>query len=264
MSSNINKLENLIETLRSDLGCPWDQKQTPQSMGSYLLEEAYELVEAIESGDQENILEELGDVLFQVLFLAHLYKEKGAFDLEKVAGENTLKMINRHPHVFGDAKLSTAEQVRKQWREIKQNEKQNLPDQSVLDSVPRKLPALMRAYRISERAAGCGFDWDDIDGVIEKVEEEWAEFKSEIKSRKNREQFRDSIAIELGDIFFTLVNVGRFFRIHPETALSSSTEKFERRFRKMELLLAENNETVESVAREELDRLWEKVKVEKD
>ena len=260
--TQVQKLSKLIEILRSEDGCPWDRKQTTQSMTGYLVEEVYELVEALESGNTADILEEMGDVLFQVLFLAHLFQETGAFDIEKVAERNISKMIGRHPHVFGDATANTAEDVRKQWREIKQHEKKSA-DPSILDTIPRKLPALMRAYRISERAAGCGFDWDDIYGVMNKVEEEWSEFKVEFKEQEGRpEPEKKRMAMELGDIFFTLVNVGRFLRIHPETALSDATRKFEKRYREMEKKLAKEGETVESVSREKLDRLWEVVKQE--
>jgi tetrapyrrole methylase family protein/MazG family protein len=265
MPTPIEQLMDLIKTLRSENGCPWDRKQNTGTMSAYLVEEVYELLEAMESGDADDVLEEMGDVLFQILFLAQLYKEAGHFDLERIAEVNRAKMIHRHPHVFGDAMAETDEEVRKQWREIKRNEKQAPPDASILDSIPRKLPALMRAYRVSERAGGFGFDWDDVDGVMEKVEEEWAEFKAEVKRRaEHPDASSKDITLELGDILFTLVNVGRFLRVHPETALSASTQKFEKRFRSMEQKLGQNHETPASVSREKLDLLWEEAKKETD
>jgi len=265
MPSNVQKLSELIEILRSEKGCPWDRKQTTQSMAAYLVEEVYELLEALESGDPENIMEEMGDVLFQVLFLANLFRETGHFDIENVAERNLAKMTHRHPHVFGDAMAENDEDVRKQWREIKRNEKEMPSDTSILNSIPRKLPALMRAYRVSERAGGWGFDWDDVQGVMEKVEEEWAEFKEEIKALDNNaDPSKERMTLELGDILFTLVNVGRFLRIHPETALSVSTKKFEKRFRSMEQMLTRKHETPASVPREKLDQYWEEAKKETD
>jgi MazG family protein len=265
MTSHIQQLTELIETLRSEKGCPWDRKQTVQSMSSYLVEEVYELLEALEAGDAEEVLEEMGDVLFQILFLIQFFREAGHFDLEKVAERNLAKMIRRHPHVFGGANIDTDEEVRRQWREIKANEKEKPVDVSILSSIPRKLPALMRAYRVSERAGGWGFDWDDVHGVMEKVEEEWAEFKEEIKARNNHpDPSREHLTLELGDLFFTLVNVGRFLRIHPETALSVSTQKFEKRFQRMEQKLARNGQTPATVSREQLDSLWEEAKKETD
>jgi len=226
-------------------------------MGVYLIEEVYELVEAIESGSSEAVCEELGDVLFQVLFIAILFAEKGDFNLSDVVGSNVEKMVRRHPHVFADAEAESAEDVRKQWRKIKETEESHIDKESVLDSVPRKLPALMRAYRIAERAAGTGFDWDDVYGVMEKVEEEWNEFKSEVPSGN-----KEKIALEFGDILFTMLNVVRFLRIHPETALSSATKKFEKRFRKMESDFAEKGREISSVSQKEMNEVWDKIKEE--
>ena len=263
MQDQVKKLEELIHTLRSENGCPWDRKQTPQSMGAYLIEEVYELMEAIESGEVNDIEEELGDVLFQLLFISCLYQEKDSFNIESAAEKTISKMIRRHPHVFGEETNLTTEEVRQQWRKIKKREKQGTAGQSILDSIPKKLPALMRAYRISERAGGWGFDWDDIDGVVEKVEEEWSEFKAEIQKQKDeKNSMKKEMTLELGDIFFTMVNVGRFLKVHPETALSDSTKKFENRFRRMEEKLADIGETPDSVERNVLDQLWDDIKKE--
>lgn len=262
MPSKINEVIALIETLRGENGCPWDKKQTPRSMAVYLVEEVHELLDAIESGNSEDVCEELGDVLFQVLFIACLFNEKGHFNLEDAAEKNRQKMIRRHPHVFGDETAQTSDQVRQRWREIKTRENAALARRSILDSIPGSLPALMRAYRISERAAGRGFDWDDIAGVMAKTEEEWAEFKQELDAASGSEEGKTRLALEFGDILFTLVNVARFAGIHPETALSGSTKKFERRFRHMEEKLSEKGLAPDTAPRDELERLWDAAKRE--
>jgi MazG family protein len=256
---SIHRLIHLVESLRSAKGCPWDRKQTPKSMSIYLIEEVYELIDSIKSGSPEEICEELGDVLFHIIFIASIYKELGYFDLKSSAERVTEKMIRRHPHVFGDETIETVKDVKKQWRKIKKQENKQSSEHSIehsiLDSVPAGLPALIRAYRISERAAGAGFDWKDIKGVITKTEEEWAEFNSALSKGKD-----EDTSIEFGDILFTLVNVARFAGFHPETALGDSINKFEKRFRYMEETLAKKGKHLEDVPREELEMLWEKAK----
>lgn len=213
----------------------------------------------IESGDPADVCEELGDVLFHILFITALFRDMGHFDLEDVAAVNTKKMIRRHPHVFGHKKVSGTDEVRRQWHKIKMQEKNSDPQASLLDSLPARLPALMRAYRVSERVAKIGFDWEDMAGVIRKGEEEWAELKS-LLAETNNQQENEQISLEIGDVFFTLVNVARFARIHPETALAGSTKKFEKRFRYMEKTMSENHRGLESVSRKELEQLWEAAK----
>jgi len=255
-------LVQLIETLRGDRGCPWDRQQTPKTVLPYLIEETYELLDAIGSGELEGIREELGDVLFQVFFLVHLYREKGDFDMRDVVAGIVEKMVRRHPHVFGGNDAVTPEDVRKQWHEIKRAEKRDDPPTSLLDSISVKLPALMRAYRISSRAANAGFDWQDIADVSAKVEEEWGEFSEALSRRDDGAANDEETALEFGDILFTLVNVARFARIHPETALAASTKKFEKRFRQMEKALTEQGRAIESVSIDELNRCWERAKKE--
>lgn len=257
-------LIRLIETLRGENGCPWDRKQTPRSLAVYLVEEVFELVDAIESGDPDAICEELGDVLFQVFFIAHLFRESGHFDIEDAAARIGEKMVRRHPHVFGDATVDSAETVRRRWHEIKKQENGRSAHQSVLDSIPVGLPALLKAYRVSERAARTGFDWDDMDGVIRKAVEEWNEFNAELEDGSDTEAQRERLALEFGDILFTLVNVARFAGIHPESALAGATRKFERRFRLMERKIRQGGREPEAVPREELDGLWEAAKAETD
>ncbi|MCX5881049.1 MAG: nucleoside triphosphate pyrophosphohydrolase [Deltaproteobacteria bacterium] len=262
---DISALIRLIEQLRGGNGCPWDRKQTPRTLAVYLIEEVYELVDAIESKSPEDVCEELGDVLFQILFMAHLYQKAGHFDLRDVASRNTRKMIRRHPHVFGQETAVTSEEVRQRWHTIKMTEKNHVENTGLLDSVPSGLPALIRAYRISERAARAGFDWKTISGVMEKVEEEWAEFKSEVDKIPQSGPLQDSkaqekLSLEFGDVLFTLVNVARFAKLHPETSLADSTRKFEKRFRHMEQAIAQNSQQFNAVSYTELNNLWEKAK----
>jgi len=256
----IDAVLKLIETLRGEDGCPWDKQQTPRTLAVYLAEEVYELIDAIESGNPDDVCEELGDVLFHIIFIAHLYREMGHFDIKDVAAVNTAKMIRRHPHVFGNGKVAGTEEVRAQWHKIKIKEKNHDPKTSMLDSIPATLPALMRAYRISERAAKTGFDWDDIAGVILKVEEEWAEFKSALTEDRQTGENRERTDLEFGDVLFTLVNVARFAHIHPETALTGSTKKFVKRFKHMEKVILENRQNIESFSQKEKEKLWKEAK----
>ena len=262
---DISAMIRLIERLRGENGCPWDRKQTPRTLAVYLIEEVYELVDAIESRSPEDVCEELGDVLFQILFMAHLYHKAGHFDLQDVARRNTDKMIRRHPHVFGQETAATSEEVRQRWHTIKMTEKNHDVNAGLLDSVPSGLPALIRAYRISERAARAGFDWDTISGVMEKVEEEWAEFKSEVDKIPESVPQPDSkaqekLSLEFGDVLFTLVNVARFAKLHPETSLADSTRKFEKRFKHMEQAIAQNGQQLDAVSHTELNNFWERAK----
>jgi MazG family protein len=255
----VEDLLQLIATLRGENGCPWDRKQTVQSMSVYLQEEMHELLEAIETENSREICKELGDVLFQLMFIVELYREAGQFDFQDVIYHNIEKMVRRHPHVFGNLQVNSIADVKKNWNAIKRLEKQEeiLSDVylSVLDSVPAKLPPLLRAYRISERAAAAGFDWKDMTGVMHKVEEEWDEFRQAVANRKS-----DEIAEEFGDLLFTLINVARFAAIHPETALTDAVHKFEKRYRAMEKQLFEAGQTLQDLSRKEVDALWETVK----
>ena len=251
----------LIQRLRGKNGCPWDQKQTPQSLAIYLVEEMYELVDAITSGDSKAVCEELGDVIFQVLFISELFSETGAFDLDTAVRRNLEKMVRRHPHVFGDQKVDSTDAVRENWHAIKKEEQKATQREqaSLLDSIPASLPALMRSYRVSERAARTGFDWNDLAEVMAKVEEEWDEFKTAAQSAED-ERSRDKAAVEFGDIIFTLSNVARFMKFHPETALTAAINKFEQRFRWMEQNFRRQGQELESATREEMDRAWDVAK----
>ena len=252
-------LETLIETLRGENGCPWDKKQTPTTMARYLVEEVYELVDAIISKDSIAVCEEAGDVLFQLLFVVNLYRESGKFSLTDVVEKNIEKMIRRHPHVFGDVTAKTPATVSENWDKIKLKEKGGAGGHSVLGSIPQSLPALLRASLVSERAAKTGFDWDDITGVMAKTMEEWEEFSTEINDPEYKSG-GDKAAMEFGDILFTMVNVARFARIHPETALIQSIQKFEKRFVYMEEKAIQAGRDIASLSMREMHTFWDEAK----
>jgi MazG family protein len=251
----LNELIRLVKTLRGKHGCPWDKKQTPRAASVYLIEEVFELVDAIEGGDPEQIREELGDVLFHIVFIARMYQERGEFDLSDVAQTITEKMIRRHPHVFGEENVNSSEKVVENWHKIKLSEKKSTPQQSSLDSVPVQLPALIRAYRISDRAAKSGFDWAKVDKALENVEQELGGLKAILNKQNNA-----YLSQKFGDLLFILVNIARLAKVHPETALTGSNKRFELRFRKMEDLVAESERDFENISGREKALLWEKVK----
>ena len=255
---SVDALRRLIAVLRGENGCPWDRKQTPATLSVYLIEEMYELVDAVTCQDDRAVLEELGDALFQILFLSYLFEQRGRFSFEQVLEGIIAKMIHRHPHVFGNEKAETAGQVKQRWRQIKQQEKDS--NRSLLDSIPAAMPALMRAYRVSERAAGTGFDWDTLQGVMRQAEMEWDEFKEEVTSAGDSDLRKQNASMEFGDVLFTLMNVARLAGIHPETALSQSTRKFIKRFKLMETMAAEKNTTLDTLQRAELEQLWQQAK----
>lgn len=257
--AGIDGLDRLVGRLRGENGCPWDRKQTPDSIARYLLEEVYELVEAIADGNSDDICEELGDVLFHIIFLAHIYRQRDQFDMEAVTRTTAAKMIRRHPHVFGRTRVNGTEEIRAQWHEIKRREKKADEHASILDSIPGGLPALMRAYRVSERAAGAGFDWADIGGVMQKVEEEWGELKAELADG-NGSKNPGNRALEFGDVLFTMTNVARFAGFHPEEALADATRKFEKRYRLMEKRLAESGQKLSELSAAEREDCWQRVK----
>ncbi|MCK5418564.1 MAG: nucleoside triphosphate pyrophosphohydrolase, partial [Desulfobacterales bacterium] len=209
---SIKALVALVESLRGEPGCPWDKKQTPRTMLIYLIEEMYELVDAIESNRAEEVREELGDVLFHIVFITRLFQETGDFSVYDVARDITEKMIRRHPHVFGTTRVDNTDEVRQNWHKIKQNEKKQSKKGSVLDSVPRKLPSLMRAYQIGERAARCGFDKEDRENLLSKLNSEFDQLKQSIKHNQS-----DRISNDFGSLLFSLVHLARLLKIHPET-----------------------------------------------
>jgi MazG family protein len=253
--SFLDGLIRLVKTLRGKHGCPWDKKQTPRDASVYLIEEVFELADAIEAGHPEQIREELGDVLFHIVFIAGMFQERGEFDLSDVAQTITEKMIRRHPHVFGEENVSSSEEVVENWHKIKLSEKKSTPQQSALDSVPVQLPALIRAYRISDRAAESGFDWVKIDKALENVDQELGGLKTILNKQNNVH-----LSQKFGDLLFILVNIARLAKVHPETALARSNKRFELRFRKMEDLVAESERDFENISARKKALIWEKVK----
>lgn len=255
LKDNFIQLVELMAKLRGPDGCPWDREQTSLSLKPFLLEECYEVVEALDEGSPEKIREELGDVLFQVIFHARIAEENGEFTIWDVIAGAVEKMTRRHPHVFGDVKLETGQEVLANWEEIKKKEKGYEQRTSILEGVPRDLPSLLRAHRLQERAARLGFDWARIEEVLPKLDEEMAEFKEALK-RENAAGIEE----ELGDIFFVLVNISRFLGVNPEDALRKTISKFIRRFRYIEEHAAGAGKSLSNMTLEEMDRLWEESK----
>ena len=251
--TSLEKLLSVMDRLRGDNGCPWDREQTIKSLTPFITEEAYEVVGAIEEGSAEDIKEELGDLLFQIVFVCRIMKEKGLFDIYSVMEGMAEKMIRRHPHVFGEAKAKTSKDVLNQWTKIKRLEGKE--KSGYLSDVSTAYPALMRAHKIAKKAAKAGFDWKDIKGVMEKLNEELNEFKEALKE-KNRRKTEE----ELGDVLFTLVNVGRFVEVNPEEALRKTIGKFVHRFHYVEKKLKENGKELVDASMEEMEKLWQEAK----
>lgn len=251
---NLEKLVRLMEQLRGENGCPWDKKQTRNSLKPYIIEEAYELVEAIESGNVNRIKEELGDLLFQIIFQCQIAKENKEFNIFDVIDEITDKMIKRHPHVFGDMKLKTPEEVLSQWEVQKKSE--GKMRQSILEGIPVSLPSLLKALRLQKRVAQVGFDWRDINDVIRKLDEEINEFKKALEDNKP-----EKIEEELGDILFMIVNVSRFVGVNPEDALRKTIDKFIERFQYIEKKASERGIELSNMTLEEMDNLWDEAKL---
>ena len=238
----------VLDRLRSPSGCPWDREQTSGSLIPYLLEETYEVIESIEAEDTESLKEELGDLLLHVLFQTSIAEERGQFTLEASLKTLTAKLINRHPHVFGDAQADGAFHAKQNWESAKQREKRR---DSRLDGVPRTLPALTRAKRIQEKAAYVGFDWETMEPVWAKVLEELEELGRVRQSDRRGDQEE-----ELGDLLFSLVNLGRFLGIDPEGALRKTIAKFQNRFQNIERELQNQGKTVEEASLKEMDAIW--------
>ena len=246
-------LLRVVHILRSPGGCPWDQEQTHKSIRRDFLEEAYEAAEAIDLDDTALLREELGDVLLQVVFHADIESDAGRFTMEDVVDEVTKKMIFRHPHVFAQVQADTTEQVLVNWEQLKREEKDQKTAADTLDSVARSLPQLWRAEKIQKKAAKAGFDWADVSGALEKLEEETAELRRAVESGVGVEE-------ELGDVLFAAVKVGRFVGVDPETALSGTCEKFIRRFRTVEEAVRASGAEMKDLPLEELIALWEQAK----
>lgn len=268
MSASIEKLTALIETvhrLRAPGGCPWDRAQTHQSLRPYLIEEAYEVLDVLDRIDGEASLkdekirgafrEELGDLLMQVLLHSEMTNEQGVFDIYDVAESLNDKLVRRHPHVFGEMKADSEETAFQTWEKQKAKEKADKKEASILDGVPRGLPTLQRASRVIEKVTKVGFQWKDLEGPIEKLEEELAELKAELRSGDKKK-----IEEELGDLLFSLSNVSYLMKLNPEDALRATLRKFERRFKHVELKLKEKGKTPEQSTLEEMDGFWNEAK----
>jgi MazG family protein len=259
---NIDSLLAVVARLRDpDQGCPWDLKQTFRTILPYTLEEAYEVAEAIEADDMVELCEELGDLLFQVAIYSRMAEEKGDFDFGDVVASISTKMIRRHPHVFGDADVASEAEVRENWETMKAAEREAKGKRlrtSVLEGVAQALPALVRAEKLQKRAARVGFDWDDLDGVVDKVREELAECEQTFSEHSDPTER----VHEIGDLLFSCVNLARHLGVDAEQALRSANHRFERRFQRVEVCLRASGKEPDRAHRDEMERLWETVKHE--
>ena len=277
-----------MERLRAPGGCPWDREQTFDSIKPYTLEETYEVLEAIDHRDWPELAGELGDLLLQVLFYAEMAQEQSSFSIDDVLERLSTKLINRHPHVFGDVKADTSDEVKRNWEALKQEERKKKegsaeadgkPEKrSILAGVSSKMPSLLEAHKLSSRAAQIGFDWPDVEGLFDKLHEETEELREHLKefpapgprpqgrgiAGSGRavipEQLQARLEEEVGDLFFVLVNIARYLSVDPESALRKTNRKFRRRFQWMEARLHESGRSAEDAPMEELESLWQKAK----
>ena len=248
----IDDLFEILSILRGENGCPWDRVQTHETIKKNMIEECYEAVDALDNGSDHDFANELGDVLLQVAFHSQLAEERGAFGFGDVLNEVCTKLITRHTHVFGTDKANDAKEALNTWEENKKKEKQLDSYTAALKDVPSYLPALMRAEKVQKKAAAPGFNWDNIEDVYKKVAEEIEEVKA-AKTQQEKEE-------ELGDLLFAVVNLGRFLKVNSETALSAATNKFIRRFEKLEKAVKDENKDLSELNLQEMDEIWEKIK----
>jgi len=248
-------LVEIMKTLRSPDGCPWDREQTHESLKQYFIEETYEVLEAIDLKSPEKLCEELGDVLLQVVFHATIAEENGKFTIDDVIDGISKKMIHRHEHVFGKEHAETAADVLNLWDKIKKKEKGSKTQTDIMKDIPEILPALMRSYKVQEKAAKVGFDWDNVEDAWKKVKEELEEFHDVYRSGD-----MEKTEEELGDLLFAIVNVSRFLKIQPELALTKTINKFIKRFEYIETKSSENGKKLVDMTLEEMDALWDEAK----
>lgn len=250
---NVNDLVRIMEILRAPDGCMWDQAQDHHSIRQNFIEETYEACEAIDDNDTDHLKEELGDVLLQVVFHTQMEREKGVFDLNDVADGVCKKLIFRHPHIFGDVKVGSTDEILSNWDDLKRKEKKQETDTSTLESVSKSLPSLIRAQKLQKKAAKVGFDWPDVSGALDKVEEELAEVRAAIDGNGDIEE-------EIGDLIFAVTNVSRFVKVDSERAAEKTCNKFVRRFADMEKQAAAEGKNLSDLTLSELDALWDKAK----
>ena len=250
---NVQDLVDIVKVLRAPGGCQWDAQQTHESIRRNFLEEAYEVAEAIDQQSTEHIQEELGDVLLQVVFHTSIEEEEGRFNLDDVANGVCQKLIFRHPHVFGDVTVSSTGEILANWEELKKKEKGQATQADAVDAVARSLPALWRAEKVQKKAAKVGFDWDSVDGAVDKLSEELGEVKQAIAGHGDP-------AEELGDLLFAAVNVARFLKVDPEDALQAACDKFAARFRRVEEAVTAQGKQMEDMSLTELDDIWNAIK----
>ena len=258
MSETLNSLSKLIkitDTLMGEDGCPWDKVQTRESLKPYLVEETYEVLDALDANDPEKIKDELGDLLYQILFHSKISSLKGEFNFRDVINNLSEKMVRRHPHVFKEGELNTPDQVVKQWEEIKRNEKNQANQKSILDNIPKNLPSLLRAQKLQKKAAKEGFDWDQINDVFDKLDEEIGEFKEAVLKKKSAD-----IQNEIGDIIFVITNIAKCYKIDAEEALRSTNNKFIKRFQYIEQKIEAKGKTLKDSPLEEMERYWQEAK----
>ncbi len=256
MSDSFNELVEIMDTLREPGGCPWDREQNVESLKKFLLEETYELLDELESGNIDKIKEELGDVLFQVVFLSRVFKERSEFTIEDVIKHISEKMKRRHPHIFSDKHAGNSDEVLALWEEEKRKENKHKKEKhSLLDGVPKHQPSLLRAHQISQRVVKVGFEWDSISSVVDKLREELDEIDEAIK--KNR---KEEVEEEIGDFLFTVVNISRFLEINSEFALRQACDKFEKRWRFVEKELASRGKKPRESDIDEMESIWQEAK----
>jgi nucleoside triphosphate diphosphatase len=253
--SGMDRLRQIMARLRGPEGCPWDREQTLESLGTFVIEEAYEVLEAIATGAPGPLKEELGDLLFQIVFQARVSEENGDFDLEDVMEAIGEKIVRRHPHVFASGRLETSDQVLAQWERIKQEERRGAAEASILSGVPGALPALLKALRISTKAGRVGFDWDRKEDLLAKVDEEVSELRNALRAGD-----RAGIEEELGDLLFTIANVARQAGLDPEAALQAANRKFASRFLHVERRLKEEGRALGPESRQRMEELWREAK----
>ena len=248
---SFSNLVKIIDELREK--CPWDKNQTKDSLRSLTLEECYELSEAILSNDVESIKNELGDILTHIIFYSRLFSEKNDFSISDVIHEQSVKLIRRHPHIYGDVKLKSESDVKRNWELIKL--KENNKKKSILDGVPNTLPSMLKSWRVQEKVGGAGFEWKNVSKSLNKIDEEFNELKFEIENNNV-----ENIEEEFGDVLFSLINFSRYLNINPVNALEKTNQKFIKRFKKMEIEIDRDNKKMEDLTVSELEKYWNKIK----